>query len=336
MSNRASNHRQRNDRESVLGIVAALIVIAAIIVFLWLKSSSPIPSTQDEQRRYFEDTHFWVSGKFLEFWNANGGLDIFGYPISAEYNEDGILVQYFQKARMEWHVSGPYANSVTLGKLGKELGFQSEGLQEPTCSTRRCLYFEETQHTVDQFFLKYFLEYGGVEFFGPPITETYVEDQKIVQYFERLKLVWDPGLMCVTTGNLGDLYVMTYRDTFAENVLTPLDAQYVGIQQPELSVLLVLNHATLRSDATQSVTVIVSKQDAESSVVPDANVTIILTTKSGQPIEAWHHSGSTNADGMLTTSIPLSSFISGDIIVVKVEASYGTQKANDEKSFVVW
>ena len=78
--------------------------------------------------RYFGETSHGVGGKFLDFWEAHGGLDVFGYPISDEVVE--ILpetgryhtVQYFQRARMELH--SEYAgtqNEVQLGLLGRVL-----------------------------------------------------------------------------------------------------------------------------------------------------------------------------------------------------------------------
>ena len=52
--------------------------------------------------RYFSETGFRLSGRFLAYFEEHGGLEIFGYPISRPFiSQDGILVQYFQKARME-------------------------------------------------------------------------------------------------------------------------------------------------------------------------------------------------------------------------------------------
>lgn len=83
--------------------------------------------------RYFGETSHGVGGKFLDFWEAHGGLDVFGYPISDEVVE--ILpetgryhtVQYFQRARMELHPE--YAGTqdeVQLGLLGRILHLKED------------------------------------------------------------------------------------------------------------------------------------------------------------------------------------------------------------------
>ena len=75
---------------------------------------------------YFPQTGHSVSFGFLDYFNKNGGLDVFGYPISDEVQEagpDGTVgtVQYFQRARFEYHpefAGTPYA--VELGLLGDQ------------------------------------------------------------------------------------------------------------------------------------------------------------------------------------------------------------------------
>jgi hypothetical protein len=320
-------------------------ILAVALLTLSIRTSLPSPllawratelPSYGPDRRYFEETGFEVSGPFLTFFDTNGGLEIFGYPISAAYNYEGVMVQYFQKARMEWHVVGPYANSVILGDLGQELGFQTEGLDKPVRSTWRRTYFEETQHTVAYFFLKYFQARGGVDLFGPPITEMFTEDQKIVQYFQRLKLVWNPRTMRVTTGSLGELYVKTHRDSFPLNVLTPIDLQFGENREWDLTAMLGVSDATLGTDHVQRLVIVVHREGRELSPLQDANVTVNLFTKLGEPIVGWSHTSSTDARGRIETSIPLEEFAPGDVIVVKAEIGYGTLRTDAETSFVVW
>src|SRR4051794_38239045 len=57
----------------------------------------------------FPETGKTVSGRFLEYWNANGGLAQQGYPITNTMQEksdtDGktYTVQYFERAVFEAH-----------------------------------------------------------------------------------------------------------------------------------------------------------------------------------------------------------------------------------------
>ncbi len=62
---------------------------------------------------------------FRNFWQENGGLETFGYPLSEQFQEinqaDGqtYWVQYFERQRMEWHPESA-ASPILLGLLGNE------------------------------------------------------------------------------------------------------------------------------------------------------------------------------------------------------------------------
>ncbi len=64
---------------------------------------------------------------FRSFWESNGGVSVFGYPISEQFEEvneaDGqtYWVQYFERQRMEWHpeIEDPQYQ-ILLGLLGSE------------------------------------------------------------------------------------------------------------------------------------------------------------------------------------------------------------------------
>ncbi|MHB1416726.1 MAG: hypothetical protein ACYC1C_15885 [Chloroflexota bacterium] len=74
----------------------------------------------DPVRRYFPETGHVVAFAFKGFWETRGGLEVFGYPISEQLVENGLVVQYFQRARMEWHPQNPTGQQVVLGNLGAE------------------------------------------------------------------------------------------------------------------------------------------------------------------------------------------------------------------------
>ena len=82
-------------------------------------------STAD--RRYFPETGHSLSGRFLAYWQATGGLAQHGFPISEPFTatspSDGksYLVQYFERARFEWHPENQAPYDVLLGLLGRQL-----------------------------------------------------------------------------------------------------------------------------------------------------------------------------------------------------------------------
>jgi len=70
---------------------------------------------------YFPQTGHNLGGGFGAYWKKYGGLAIFGYPISEEFQEDGLTVQYFERQRFEWHPGAwPERFDVELGLLGSE------------------------------------------------------------------------------------------------------------------------------------------------------------------------------------------------------------------------
>ncbi len=87
---------------------------------------APAASRSQEGRDYFGETGHNLGGSFQQFWHANGGLPVFGFPLSEEFPEvnqqDGreYLVQYFERARFEWHPDLPPAHQVQLGHLGRQ------------------------------------------------------------------------------------------------------------------------------------------------------------------------------------------------------------------------
>jgi hypothetical protein len=82
--------------------------------------SASIPSFTNLQRRYYPQTGHTLSYVFLQYYDTHGGLDVFGYPITEMMNEGGVVVQYFQRGKMEWHPENAMSSQVTLGALANE------------------------------------------------------------------------------------------------------------------------------------------------------------------------------------------------------------------------
>jgi hypothetical protein len=82
-------------------------------------SSVEIPPANYPQRRYYPKTGHTVSFAFLDYFDEHGGLDVFGYPITEFLIERGHIVQYFQRACLEWHPENTHPYKVQLGLLGE-------------------------------------------------------------------------------------------------------------------------------------------------------------------------------------------------------------------------
>lgn len=72
----------------------------------------------------FPETGKHLGGKFLEYWQKNGGIAQQGYPLSEEFTEVSDLngkpytVQYFERAVFEMHPENPPPYDVLLSQLG--------------------------------------------------------------------------------------------------------------------------------------------------------------------------------------------------------------------------
>ena len=70
---------------------------------------------------YFFETGHNLRGVFLEYFNANGGLAQYGYPRTEQITlPDGRIVQWFQRARLEYNPAAPDLG-IQLGLLGDEI-----------------------------------------------------------------------------------------------------------------------------------------------------------------------------------------------------------------------
>jgi hypothetical protein len=70
-------------------------------------------------KRYYAQTGHTVSFAFLDFYESNGGAALFGYPITEWMVEsNGRIVQYFERAELEWYPENPPGQRVQLGMLG--------------------------------------------------------------------------------------------------------------------------------------------------------------------------------------------------------------------------
>jgi hypothetical protein len=97
-------------------------------------------------------------------------------------------VQYFERARMEWHPEFPEGKRVQLGSLSHEvLGGKKFERQPSVENLPNRVYFPETGHIVANGFLKYWQVNGGLAAFGYPLSEETVEDGITVQWFERAR-----------------------------------------------------------------------------------------------------------------------------------------------------
>ncbi len=185
------------------------------------KPVPPQPSTAE--LTYFPETMHTVRGAFKTYWEMQGGLEIFGFPISEEFYEAGddggeYLVQYFERYRFELHPQNPPPYHVQLSRLGPlVLELQGRNWRSFPRGTPSagCVFFEDTGQTLCEPFLSHWrsngLEFDGIRgtsreestaLFGHPISPQRVEEVSpgvyvTVQWFERARFEYhgDRGVL---------------------------------------------------------------------------------------------------------------------------------------------
>lgn len=183
-------------------------------------------------------TGYTVEGIFLDYWARYGGLVRFGLPLSPAVRDpasDGLVVQYFERARFEWHPENQAPYDVLLTLLGSAaLGNRPERNSAPAPCSSACELFPPTGHSLRGIFRRYWLAGGGLPVFGYPLTEELREvnaaDGKTytVQYFERARFEHHPELAGtdyeVLLGHLGREALAPRRDIAGLPVVTIPDA----------------------------------------------------------------------------------------------------------------
>ncbi len=179
--------------------------------FQWMPMqpmTMPVGDPQQPGVRYFGETGHTLRGVFRDYWEQNGGLTRFGYPRTEEYVErnsaDGQLytVQYFERARFEYHPENVPPYNVLLGLLGNTITEQrrEEIPFQPTGPSNQpgAIYFPETGHNMAPEFVGAWQRGGGLPIYGYPISEAFREvnqadgEMYLVQYFERNRFEYHP------------------------------------------------------------------------------------------------------------------------------------------------
>ena len=191
-----------------------VLAILFLLFSLFNTVASPLTTVKaaDDDCRTFTETTHKICGRFLQYWESHGQLAQQGLPISDVFMEvnapppagDGNVhkVQYFERARFEYHEENQPPYDVLLGLLGTEqFTAKYQGVTpidkevQPPLGT--CQLFDETQLDVCANFLTYWKNHGQLAQEGLPVSDYFGEtnapppagDGKdhVVQYFERAR-----------------------------------------------------------------------------------------------------------------------------------------------------
>jgi hypothetical protein len=310
-------------------LITIALVAAALTGALSVQAQAPAS-------QYFPQTGHTVQGDFLRFFNTRGGLEIFGYPLTEVFIENGRQVQYFQKARMEAHPENPDPRKVELGRLGTELGYAMPPIpaaEIPPANDPNRRYYSETGHTLVYAFLNYFDAHGGLEILGYPITEFKLENGRYVQYLQRARMEWHPELPSdqrVQLGRLGEIYATTRLDP---SLLQP-GAAALASNAPQITSLdatASLRYAITGPSGQQTLHVYVL--DQRGKPVQGAASVAVVRFPSGDQSETLPP---TDENGHSQVSFDLGQLNPGQSVVVQVQALWAALVTETQTSFFVW
>ncbi|MDQ5824043.1 MAG: hypothetical protein M3441_07505 [Chloroflexota bacterium] len=172
----------------------------------WFQSLPPAAGALSGPGYCFQESSYCLRGAFARYWQANGGVRQFGFPITPEVTErlgdKTYTVQYTERARLEYHPENQPPHDVLLGLLGNTLAEPRLG-EEPfkpaqPSNAPGSRYFPQTAHNIGPPFLALWESRGGMPVFGLPRSEAFEEKSStdgktyLVQYFERNRLEYHP------------------------------------------------------------------------------------------------------------------------------------------------
>ncbi len=179
----------------------------ALLLFAGTIGSPPAPvaaapaSAPASPFRYFPETGHNIGARIKTFFEQKGGIGVFGLPLTEVVQEGNLQVQYFERAKFELHPEFEPGHYVSIAQLGRQL---VEGRTEAPFVPRvgvndaQTSYFPQTGHTIRLGFRNFWLNNGGLQVYGYPLSEEFSEispddgREYTVQYFERAKFEYHP------------------------------------------------------------------------------------------------------------------------------------------------
>lgn len=151
-----------------------------------IAEAAPV-STNSSNSVYYKQTAHYLKDAFLNYWLMNGGIALYGYPVSEEFTSNGVAMQYFERSRFEYRANSTRPWKVELSAVGT---MATEGRDFPRIASNAAgnrTYYAQTGHTLGGAFKTYWSSNGGLSIFGYPISEEIQENGTTVQYFERAR-----------------------------------------------------------------------------------------------------------------------------------------------------
>ncbi|MEK6588194.1 MAG: hypothetical protein AABY97_05070 [Chloroflexota bacterium] len=289
--------------------------------------------------RYYSETGHSLDEFFEPFYDTHGGSEVLGFPITESFVDpySGFLVQYFENARLEL-AADPQAEElkVRVADLGVLLGGWDLPLPAnrfPIGRSPGCRYYAQSGHQVCHSFLDFYEARGGPAVFGYPITEFRIENGRMVQYFQDLRLDWYPEAEegdYIRVGPLGRAHFDFMG--YSQELLTPIipgDLAEYSVLELQLSASVL--RPLLGAGESQRAYLVVSDQNHR----PVEGAAALLTVYLPEGVQ-FKMLPLTDRNGVAQTELILDGQLPGTRVPLEYTVIYEGLFALTRDSFYIW
>lgn len=294
-----------------------------LILLIVLTAQSVV--AQDLAPDYFGETGHKLAGEFYSYYYANPKhREVYGNPITEQVVDanTGRVVQYFDFVRFEYYPENPAGSQVALTPLGQRLYEHGTYINGLTEDTPNCHQDSDWDYPVCYSFYPFYMEMGGEEQLGQPVSGLEYLRGRLVQFFEYAQLVWMPENPLeseVVLAPLGYKYFFTYETDY--RLLDPVGNDNLIYREmiEKIDVIAFPENAILSNHETQLVNVIAKDQNG----APLVKASLYLTIKFPDGRVAQINNITTDQLGLAQVAFTASSDVLGPVEVI-VRVTYKT------------
>jgi hypothetical protein len=313
-----------------------LILLAVLVMFSSVSAKHRQENREDPKR--FPSTGHQVSGEFLDFYYSVDDPDrLFGDPITEVVPDPirvNILNQYFERVRMDYDPSKPVGQRVSLADLGTWLYDETQrGLPvNLQVNTPLCRHFPKTDKYVCFGFLQFYDRHNGEKIFGEPVSDVEFVNNRLVQYFEHVRLEWRnemPVNQKVVLTEIGRIGFDLWQDNpklldrvFIPNVpIAPVVKAFVA-------------HPLLAAGGQQEINIIV--RDQFFRPIPDSQIELTVIYPNKDKIHLRVNQP-TDSDGLTHTTFAVDKISPNQVVEIEVTAQTpGGRECSGRTWFRIW
>lgn len=287
---------------------------------------------------HFRETDHWVYGAFLTFYlKAENPELVFGPPMTEEFisrppnASAGLLVQYFNKVRFEFHPEFPEGQRVVITKLGANYR-QSDveviiAPDHPSC--RQSINWD---YPVCYSFLEFFEANGQEIILGKPISHMEVHGTRVLQFFENARLEWHPNApegFQIISADLGSKYFFDRDEDM--NRLGTIPGAFTHLLVTSIHGRAFVDQAIITFKGKQIFFITAKNQN--NIPINEAEITISIKHPSGNIVNLYNIR--TDSNGLAAASYQLDEGTIGTVQAV-ITIEFGDVVKKIEVSYRVW